>query len=122
VTPIERAVSAYVAAWNGKDAAAREAALRSCWAPNGTIVTPGKVLVGVEQVLGEIEALRRAHPDDEAVLTSVIDQQHDVFRFSAHLVRKDGSTWGETLDVGELDSEGRIARILSFPGAAPAPR
>ena len=92
-----------------------------CWATDGTITSNTEVIAGREAVLDAIRAFRNSRPDDRAVLTSAIDHHHNIFRFTGEVVRPDGTSYSDVLDIGEVDSHGRIARILTFHGPlAPA--
>jgi hypothetical protein len=116
----EDAVLIYVAAWNENDDSRRAQLLETCWSKNGTIAFPGTQVVGREELSAVMGAFRRKHPDDRGVLTSGIDTHHQCFRFEATVVRPDGTTYGNATEVGEIDSEGLITRMLSF--ADPIPR
>ena len=58
--------------------------------------------------------IREQCPHDWGRLTSEIQVCGNWFRFTAEVVRPDGSRYSQVLDVGELDSEGRIVRIMTF--------
>jgi hypothetical protein len=118
---IEDTIRTYAAAWSENDDARRAQLLEACWSANGTITLVGAgTVVGREKLHAVMGAYRRAHPEDRAVLTSAVDQHHDCFRFEATAVRPDGTTYGDATEAGQVDSEGKIVRILSF--ADPIPR
>ena len=115
------AVLTYVAAWNENDDSRRGQLLETCWSEHGTITFPGTQVVGREGLSAVMGAFRREHPDDRPVLTSGIDAHHQCFRFQATVVRPDGTTYGSATEVGEIDSDGSIMRILSFADPIPRP-
>jgi hypothetical protein len=119
VVTIEEAVLAYVAAWNENDITKRHAFVETCWADTGTITSNYVHVVGREELLENIAAWRRDCPNDRAIFTSGIEQHHTWFRFTAIVIRPDGSTYSQALDIGEVGSDGRIIRIITFHGPLP---
>jgi hypothetical protein len=118
---IEEAVLMYAAAFSENDSAERRRLIETCFAEDGTVTAEHIVVAGREALLTHIAAFRETAPDDRAVLTSGIQQHHNWFRFSAEVVRPDGSRYSEALDVGEVGPDGRITRIVTFFGPPPPP-
>lgn len=121
VNSIEKAVADYVAAWNENDAEKRMRLLEGCWAVNGTVKSNTTLIEGRSALSAAIGAFRDSFPGDRGVLTSAVDHHHDCFRFTAKVVRPDGTAYSEALDVGEVDADGRIEKILTFFGPLPLP-
>jgi hypothetical protein len=80
----------------------------------GRICLPSEELRGREEVRIYIEGFLAARPELRAQITSVVDVHGAVFRVRTRLERPDGSTFGEYLDVGEVDGDGRITTIFVF--------
>src|SRR5215470_3765227 len=118
---VKNAALVYIQAWNENDPEIRRRLLDLCWAQDGTITSNTEYIIGRDQVFRAIEAFRRARPEDRAVLTSEIDYHHNLFRFTGKVIRTDGTSYSEILDVGEVDADGRITRILTFLGPLPPP-
>lgn len=116
----EQAALAYVAAWNEQDITKRRKLLETCWAEDGCVVSNHDAIIGRAMLLECITSWRDTYPNDRAVFTSGIEQHHCWFRFTVVVVRPDGSTYSEALDVGEVDSDGRIIKIITFFGPLPA--
>jgi hypothetical protein len=119
VLTIEEAVLAYVAAWNENDSTKRRAFVETCWTDTSVITSNYAHIVGRKELLENIVAWRRDCPHDRAVFTSGIEQHHTWFRFTAIVIRSDGSTYSEALDIGEVGPDGRIIRIITFHGPLP---
>src|SRR5262245_29063899 len=119
VSRTKEAALTYVAAWNENDEAERRRLIERCRSAGCTIQAPNAQIAGRDDVLAAIRAFRVSRPDDRAVLTTEIDCHHHVFRFAGHVMRPDGTTYSEVLDVGEVDAEGRITRVLTFTGTLP---
>jgi hypothetical protein len=115
---IERAVLGYAAAWNEDDDAKLRAILAGCWAESGTINSNFERHFGRAAVFERISCWRRANRGCRALLTSGIEHHHDLFRFTAVIIRPDGTEFSPAL---EIDDEGRIARIITFHLDLPAP-
>jgi hypothetical protein len=79
--------------------------------------TPGKRIDGRAQLDALIADFQERRPGERAVLSSAIDLQGNVFRYSGII---EGSTIarGDTLDAGECDDDGGIRLLLTFVGAA----
>jgi len=116
------AVLAYLEAWNENDAVKRAALLNRCWAEDGTILNQREQLNGRASVEARIASFREQCPHDLGRLTSEIQACGNWFRFTAEVVRPDGSRYSQVLDVGEIDSEGRIIRIVTFNEPLETPR
>ena len=116
---IEEAVLAYAAAWNENDDQMQRQLLEKCWTDDGVVISNHDYLMGREQLFENIRQFRHRCPHDRAVLTSGIDQHHNWFRFTAIVIRPDGSAYSEALDIGEVGPDGRICRIITFFGPLP---
>src|SRR5215475_4597083 len=116
------AVTAYLEAWNENDAVKRAALLNQCWAEDGIILTQREQLKGRASVEARIASFREQCPHDLGRLTSEIQECGNWFRFTAEVVRPDGNRYSQVLDVGEIDSYGRIVRIVTFNEPLGTPR
>ena len=109
----------YAAAWNEPDAATRLKLLERCWAEDGGYVDPNVELRGRSALCEHISKVRMARPGARIELLSGIDLHHHVVRFLWRLVRGDGSAGETSIDFGEVDSRGRLTRIVGFFGDPP---
>jgi hypothetical protein len=114
---IRASIEAYVAAWNERDPAQRMRLVEQACAEDLHMRTPGKRIEGRAQLDALIADFQERRPGERAVLSSAIDVQGNVFRYSGII---EGSTIarGDTLDAGECDDDGRIRLLLTFVGAA----
>jgi len=118
---IEKAVLGYVAAWNEDDPRKLQMLLEQCWADDGVVQSNFEEIRGREALAARISSWRRDVPGCWALFTSGIEHHHSHFRFSGIVVRPNGERFSPALDVGELDRDGRIARIITFHLAMGAP-
>jgi hypothetical protein len=110
------AVDLYIRAWQERDPVAREALLEQCFAVDGRFVTRSREVRG-RAALAELMTSVHADPSLVAIrVVSTVDLVGRTFRFRAVVDRADGSS-PEAFEAGELDADGRIALILTFPGA-----
>lgn len=112
---IEVVARTYVAAWTERDPAKRASLVESCFAPDGRMVTRGRELRGRAALLEEM-AKQLANPELVDVrLTSVIDAGATTFRFRGVAEFRNGDVF-ENHDAGEVDANGQIKLLLTFPG------
>jgi hypothetical protein len=112
-------VLAYVAAWNEPDAAARLKILESCWADDACYVDPNVELKGRTALCDHISKVQAGRPGARIEMMSGVDLHHHVVRFLWRLVRADGSAGDISIDFGEVDTDGRLIKIVGFFGEAP---
>lgn len=113
---IRASIEAYVAAWNEHDAAQRMRLIEQACAEDLVLRTPGKRISGRGELDALIADFQRRRPGERAVLSSAIDVQGCVFRYSG-IVEGATVARGDTLDAGECDEDGRIRLLLTFVGA-----
>jgi hypothetical protein len=109
----------YVAAWNEPDAATRLKILERCWADDGAYVDPTVELRGRSALCEHISTVQASRPGARLEMMSGVELHHHVVRFLWRLVRADGRAGETSIDVGEVDADGRLTKILGFFGEAP---
>jgi hypothetical protein len=109
----------YVAAWNEPDAAIRLEILERCWADDAAYVDPNVELRGRSALCEHISKVQKGRPGARIEMMSGVDLHHHVVRFLWRLVRADGSCGETSIDFGEVDANGRLAKIVGFFGEAP---
>ena len=109
----------YVAAWNEPDAATRLKILERCWAGDGAYVDPNVELRGRSALCEHISKVQAGRPGARLEMMSGVELHHHVVRFLWRLVRADGRAGETSLDVGEVDADGRLTKIVGFFGEPP---
>jgi DNA-binding HxlR family transcriptional regulator len=109
----------YVAAWNEPDAATRLKLLERCWADDGAYVDPNVELRGRSALCEHISKVQAGRPGARLEMMSGIELHHHVVRFLWRLVRADGRAGETSIDVGEVDADGRLTKIVGFFGEPP---
>jgi hypothetical protein len=109
----------YVAAWNEPDAATRLQILERCWAVDGAYVDPNVELRGRSALCEHISKVQAGRPGARLEMMSGVERHHHVVRFLWRLVRADGRAGETSIDVGEVDADGRLTKIVGFFGEAP---
>ncbi|HEY7606131.1 MAG TPA: nuclear transport factor 2 family protein, partial [Actinomycetes bacterium] len=109
----------YVAAWNEPDAATRLKILERCWADDGAYVDPNVELRGRSALSEHISTVQAGRPGARIEMMSRVERHHHVVRFLWRLVRADGRAGETSIDVGEVDADGRLTKIIGFFGEAP---
>jgi SnoaL-like domain len=118
---IVKIVTKYMAAWNEREAAARDPLLEACWSDGGIYVDPNVSLIGREALGGHIATVQASRPGARLEFVSGIDVHHNVVRFLWRLVRADGTCGDTSIDFGEVGPDGRLVKIVGFFGAPPPP-
>ena len=118
---VERAVLSYVSAWNETDPDKLSGFLEDCWTEQGILVSNYETILGRRALFERIIRFRRDNPGTRVLLTSGIEQHHDYFRFTLIQVKQDGRCYSPALEVGEIDANGRIDRIVAFFHDLPLP-
>ena len=115
----EQVLLAYVAAWNEPDEGKRRTLLETSWAENGVYIDPTAQVSGREALVQHLGRLIERFADHRVLLTSGVDQHHNLLQFTWTRVGADGRSIRNGIDFGELGADGRISRITGFFGPPP---
>lgn len=115
---VAQTVATYGAAWNERDADARAALLEAAWSLDGTYQDPTGRADGRDALVAHIGGFQQTMPGHTIDQESGVDVYGNVFRFAWSMRNADGVVL-EGFDYGELDADGRIARIVGFFGPFP---
>lgn len=116
---VEEIVRAYGAAWNEPDIERRRQLLETAWAEGGVYTDPTAHVEGRAALLTHIAGFHAQMPGARLSLTSGVDEHHGRVRFTWIMRAVDGATIAEGVDFGDLDADGRLARITGFFGPLP---
>lgn len=111
---IETAVRTYLQAWSEPNPDVRASLLEACFAGDGRVVTNHRVIDG-RQALGQVMT-RVSAKFAHLRLTGPIDVGRKTFRFCGVAEHCDG-TVAEHFEAGEVDADGKIAFVLTFPSS-----
>jgi hypothetical protein len=114
--PVPPLFEDYAAAWNTADPDKRVALLQGVWSEDGVYRDPTATAEGAAALSEVIAEFLLTFPDHALVMTSAVDQHHDVLRFGWQIETSGGELVLEGLDFGQLDEEGRLRRIWGFFG------
>lgn len=119
---IRKSVDAYVAAWQETDAAKRSALVREACSEGFVLVTSGRHAKGHAGLEAMIAEFQQRMPGSSITMTSDVDIQGQLVRFTGAVSGPRFPTPIENMDACEVDAEGRISRISTFVGAKLNPR
>jgi hypothetical protein len=111
---VEKAVDCYVRAFSERDPVARAKLIEACFAVEGRIVTRSRTIRGRDGLEQEIVAFQ-ADPQWKQIRLGAVDAAGTTFRLHGFADRHDGTS-AHAFDAGEIDADGRISLILTFPG------
>jgi len=115
-----RAAQRYVDVLAERDPVSRGAALDACFASDARFVTLGRTLRGPAEISVMIDRALGDPRGFSARRTTAIEAAGTAFRFGAVGEFADGSPTAPAEDAGEIDRDGRIAVLYTFPGPLPA--
>jgi hypothetical protein len=113
---LDALVADYLLVWVTSDNDLRRETLQRIWAPDGTYQDPTIRVEGREAFEEHLVGFHDRFPGAGFDLASRVDGYSDRFRFAWRLVGGDGAVKIEGVDIGGLDSQGRIASITGFFG------
>jgi hypothetical protein len=118
---IKRAVASLAAAWGERDPARRAEFLASAVADDVRMVMGAgkREIRGRAAFEAEIVGFQRRVPVVRVRVTSPIDVQGNLCRFTGVVEGPQGPIGPEAWDACECDTSGRIRLLLTFSGAAP---
>lgn len=112
-------VDAYCNVWCEPDPEVRRLQLALVWSPSATYTDPTVHASNGDELLAHIAKVQARRPGAKVIRTSAIDEHHGCARFSWHVVQADGTALPEGIDFLEVNSEGKIQRIVGFFGPLP---
>jgi hypothetical protein len=118
---LQRAVLAYVAAWNTADEASRRELLGQSFAVDGTYVDAGAEVLGREALVAHARRFADRWPGSSITRTSGIDEHGVVGCFTWRVVGPDGATLREGIDFVTVDADGRLSEVRGFFGSYRSP-
>ena len=116
---VDEVVSAYGAAWNEPDDAARRALLQNAWSDDGVYCDPTATAEGRERLVEHIGGFHQQMPGARIELASGVDEHDGWLRFAWTMLGPDGTPMMDGFDVAELAADGRLRRIVGFFGPFP---
>jgi len=112
-------IDTYLQMFNETDVTRRAALIQQAWAPEGKYWDPLLVASGHEELSGIAAAAQAQFPGHTFRRTSGIDSHHEFVRFAWELTAPDGSVVVAGTDVGIVNAEGKLTRIVGFFGPVP---
>jgi hypothetical protein len=109
-------VTAYQEAWNTRDETERASLLQESWATDGHYVDPTGEATGREELGTFIGDFRKSLPGARVVVRSDMAEHHDFVHFRWQARGLAGTIRAQGMDVGRLDSEGRLSFIGGYFG------
>lgn len=117
---VNEVVTAYSAAWNETDEAARRKLLDHGWADDGVYCDPTATVNGRDALVAHIAGFHQQFPGAHIDQASGVDEHDGWLRFAWTMLGPDGATIMDGIDVGELGPDGRLRRIVGFFGPFPS--
>lgn len=107
-------VSRYCNAWSAVDPAERELAVADVWAERGEYLDSQPIhVVGRQALAAEIVKFQQQFPGAH-FRCNAVQAHHHFVGYTWSMIMADGTDRFKGMDFGEIDSAGRLVRIVSF--------
>ena len=107
-------VARYCAAWSKVDPTERKLAVAEVWAEKGEYLDSQPVhVMGREALTSEIVKFQQQFPGAQ-FRCDAVRAHHGLVGYTWSMVMADGAERFQGMDFGEIDSAGRLVRIVSF--------
>ena len=113
-TDTDRVISQFLAAWNAADTTTRMRHLQATWSETGLFRDPMACLVGRSAMHDHIARCQASHPGCRFTVTGSPVHYLDQIHFTWAAFDAFGSELLTGSNFGELDTTGRIARLVGF--------
>jgi hypothetical protein len=104
-----------LAAWNESEPGKVRGILDKALAPDVHFLDPSIDVTGIEGFEANVHEVHARIPGAVYSRTSGVDSHHNLFRYH-WAIHRDGNLVVPGFDVTELDSDGRVQRVLGFFG------
>ncbi|QFT33220.1 hypothetical protein K1718_20420 [Roseibium porphyridii] len=114
---LEETIDTYCAAWSERDPIRRGELLDKAVTANIRYTDPQTDIVGRPGLVDHISGVLAAHVGAKIVRCSAVDEHHGMARFAWRLVKADGTSLPDGLDVVSFDAQtGKLKSVLGFFG------
>ena len=110
----KKILARYCAAWSMADPTERTLAVAEVWAEKGEYLDSQPVhVVGRDALNSEIVKFQKQFPGAQ-FRCDAVRAHHDFVGYTWSMVMSDGTKRFQGMDFGEIDSTGRLTRVVSF--------
>jgi hypothetical protein len=109
-------IDTYLEAYGEPDGPKRTELIRRVFADDGRLIDPPLDASGHDGIAAMAEAVQSQFPGHRFRRTSAVDAHHDFARYGWELFGPDGAVAVAGMDVVELDTDGRLVRVVGFFG------
>lgn len=114
MTDLAITIDNHLAAYCEPDRARRVELLESAWTPEGSLVDPPFEGAGIQGIADMTDALLAQFPGHRFERSTAIDHHHSTARYGWSLVAPDGAVAVAGVDVADVDSDGKLTRVVGF--------
>ena len=107
-----------LAAWNERDPSKVRGHLERGLSPGVEFIDPSVETHGIDEFEANVHKVQAGIPGAVYSRTSGVDSHHCLHRYSWE-ISQDGEVVLPGFDVAELDSDGKVTRVLGFFGPLP---
>lgn len=116
MTDHEQLIDTYLQAYGEPDEPRRAELIAAAFAAGAKLADPPFEAAGHAELSGAFAAVQAQFPQHRFTRTSVVDQHHDVARYTWSLNGPDGDAAVSGTDFVRFDGDGKIAAVTGFFG------
>lgn len=109
-------IDTYLAAYSEPEPTRRQELVGQAWADDGRLVDPPMQAVGHAEIHAMAEAVQQQFPRTRFRRASAVQEHHGFARYAWVLVDEQDDVALTGMDVVELATDGRLARVVGFFG------
>lgn len=115
-TTITDAVDTHLRAYCERDRDRRVRMLDTVWSTDGELIDPPFEGSGIDGISAMVDTLLEHYPGHRFERTTDVDAHHSSARYGWSLTSPDGDAAVTGTDIIDLDTDGKIRRIVGFFG------
>jgi hypothetical protein len=116
VSDLTRVIDTYLAAYSEPDPARRDELVARAWSDDGRLVDPPMQADGHAEIHAMAAAVQDSFPGTRFRRASVVQEHHGFARYAWELIDEQDRPVLAGMDVAEVATDGRLARVVGFFG------
>jgi len=116
---VPKVLEAMMLMWNERDLEKVRGLIEEIFSEDVIFIDPANSIVGHDAFEKMVREFRTRWPDADLSHASEFDGHHDLYRYHWE-IRQKSELLMVGFDVTEVDSEGRVVRVLGFFGPIPS--
>lgn len=117
MTSTQETIDNYFACWNATTEDGRQEAVNNAWGENAQNTDPMGQQTGHKELTEMFAGTQAIYPGHTFRQVGAVDAHHDLLRWGWEMIDGAGSQVLDGIDIGTVDTDGRLTRVNGFFGA-----